>query len=139
MSRTENYRRHHQELRGLLGEINSLLIAGKITDNLEAVSSVVRRLFGKFGTHLAIEDRALYPQAIASSDATLSALAKQFQTEMGSISEQFKDYRKKWPGPRAISADPEQFVKDTKDVIKAFNYRLDREEKELYELFDKAA
>ena len=139
MSRTENYRRHHQELRELLSEINSLLIAGKISENLEVVSSVVRKLFGKFGTHLAIEDQALYPQAIASTDASLSSLAKRFQTEMGPISDQFKEYRKKWPGPRAISADPDHFIKDTKDVIKAFNYRLEREEKELYELFDKVA
>lgn len=137
MRKTESYRRHHKDLYGLLDQIESHLNAGKVSDELEAVSGTVRLLFGKFGTHLAIEDKAFYPKAIGSAHSGLSNLAKRFQDEMGPISTQFQAYRSKWPGPIAISQAPDEFVRETRDVIKAFHYRLKREETELYELFDK--
>ncbi len=139
MRKTESYRRHHEELRNLIAEIEAMLKVGNVDDNLDAVSGVIRRLFGKFGTHLAIEDKAFYPKAIAAPDKSLSALAQQFQDEMGPISVQFEAYRKKWPGPLAISRDIPTFVNETNQMIVAFKYRLDREENELYELYDKVA
>ena len=139
MRKTESYRRHHQELRELITDIQSLLSNGKVADNLEAISGVVRRLSAKFGTHLAIEDKAFYPKAIAAADSGLSALATRFQSEMGPISGQFDAYRKKWPGPLAISRDTEAFVNETIKIIEAFNYRLEREETELYALYDRVA
>lgn len=139
MKRTETYRRQHKEVRGIIAEINQLLDLDKISENADPISKSVRLLFGKFGTHLAIEDKVLYPGAVNHSDPALSKLARDFQKEMGNLSLQFDDYRHNWPGPLAISRSPDAFVEQTKDILSLLNKRLEREENELYTLYDQVA
>ena len=139
MRKTETYRTHHSELRGIVARIEAMLDPVGIATAPDAVANVVRELFGKFSVHLAIEDNSLYPRAKAHADARLREVAQRFETEMGGLSQRFDSYRKAWPGPLAIARDPAGFVADTRAVLDALKARVTREESQLYDLIDQAA
>jgi hypothetical protein len=139
MRKTENYRAHHHDIRVILSDIKHSLSSDDINNDPENIALHTRKLFGKFGTHLAIEDKAFYPRAINHSNVELSKTAKKFQEEMGGLGEIFNKYRQKWPGPIAISKNPNGFVEETHNIILLLEKRLEREEGELYELYDQVA
>jgi hypothetical protein len=136
MRKTETYRQHHEELRAIVARIEAFLDPAAVAADTNPVAAVVRELFGKFSVHLAIEDNSLYPRTQALGDTRLREVAQRFQAEMGNLSQRFDAYRKSWPGPLAISRDPSQFVRETRDVLDALKARVAREETHLYDLID---
>jgi len=139
MSKTENYRSHHEQIRVILSDIKKGLDLNAVTQQPEDITVHIRQLFGKFSTHLALEDKAFYPRAIANDNPQLSNTARRFQDEMGGLGDTFHAYRQKWPGPLAISKDPGAFISETKTIISLLEKRLEREEGELYVLYDRFA
>lgn len=137
-SKTEHFRHHHSEVRQLTARIETLLNPVSIEADAGAVATVVRELFGKFGIHLAIEDSTLYPRMISHGDPQLRLVAERFQREMGDLKTRFEDYRKRWPGPLAISRDHQGFIAETKNILTALARRIACEDSELYNLYDKA-
>ncbi|MDV7338326.1 hemerythrin domain-containing protein [Terasakiella sp. A23] len=138
MLKTESYRRHHHDIRLILSTIEKEMDITRITDNPEVIAVSIRQLFGKFSTHLAIEDKVLYPKALAHNDNKVRKTANDFQTEMGGLGETFDQYRKTWPGPVAIAKSPEDFATQTRHILDLLVNRLNREEVELYTLIDRA-
>lgn len=139
MRKTDNYRKHHDELRLILGRLEPMLDAGRIAADANGVATVVRDLFGKFSLHLAMEDSALYPKCAVAEDPKLRHVALSFQTEMGDLSKKFDAYKHSWAGPIAIGRDPAAFVAATREILSLLKARVKREEDSLYDLIDKAA
>ena len=139
MRKTDNYRKHHDDLRQIVGRLEPMLDVARITADANAVAGVVRDLFGKFSVHLAIEDSTLYPKYAVHDDARLRQVALSFQTEMGNLSKRFDAYKHDWAGPLAIGRDPAGFVAATKEMLALLKARVTREEDSLYDLIDKAA
>lgn len=138
-NKTESYRNQHVEVRALAARIEKLLNPTTISADPAPVAAVIQNLFGKFGVHLAIEDAALYPRMVSHADAGLRSAAGNFQKEMGGLKVEFDAYRRRWPGPSAISRDPSGFVAETNKVLEVLKRRIDREESELYSLYDRVA
>ncbi|MGE5545859.1 MAG: hemerythrin domain-containing protein [Solirubrobacterales bacterium] len=138
-SKTASFRQHHSEVRGLVGRIEGLLSPDAIKADAGPIATVVRELFGKFGVHLSIEDATLYPRMMAHADLRVRQAAERFQREMGGLKERFDTYRRRWPGPLAISQDPAGFVAETRDILAALKRRIGSEDAELYDLYDKVA
>jgi hypothetical protein len=139
MRKTDNYRKHHDELRVILSRLEPMLMVAPITADPAAVATVVRDLFGKFSLHLAIEDSTLYPKYAIHDDPKLRHVALSFQTEMGDLSKRFDTYKHSWAGPIAIGRDPAGFVAATREILTLLKARVKREEDSLYDLIDKAA
>jgi hypothetical protein len=139
MRKTDHFRKHHDDLRVIVGRLEPMLDPQRITADPAAVSKVVLDLFGKFSVHLAIEDNTLYPKCAAHADAALRRTAAEFQAEMGNLSQRFDTYKKAWAGPLAIGRDAAGFVTATREILSLFKARVEREESRLYDLFDKAA
>lgn len=139
MSKTETYRRHHDELRSLSHRITAMLDSGHAENAADEIGEVVRQFFAKFSVHLAIEDRSLYPRCASHADGKLKAVASRFQAEMGDLGDRVEAYRKAWPGPLAIGRSPARFVTETREILTLLEARVGREETELYDLVDKAA
>ncbi|CAA7621785.1 conserved hypothetical protein [Candidatus Terasakiella magnetica] len=139
MRKTDNYRKHHDDLRIIITRLQPMLDAKAIAANPQGVADVVRDLFGKFSVHLAIEDSTLYPKYAVHTDARLRQVALTFQTEMGSLSKRFDTYKRAWAGPLAIGRDPAGFVAETKEIIGLLTTRVRREETHFYDLVDTAA
>ena len=139
MRKTDNYRKHHDDLRVIVGRLEPMLDVARITADPAAVSAVVRDLFGKFSVHLAIEDSTLYPKYAVHTDARLRQVALSFQTEMGNLSKQFDAYKHDFAGPLAIGRDPAAFVAATRAMLTLLKARVKREEDGFYDLIDTAA
>ena len=139
MRKTDHYRKHHDDLRLVVGRLEPMLDVAAIAADPAAVVGVVRDLFGKFSVHLAIEDSSLYPKYAIHNDARLRQVAMSFQAEMGNLSKKFDAYKHAWAGPLAIGRDPAGFVAATREMLALLKARVKREEDSLYDLIDKAA
>ena len=138
-SKTELFRSHHTQVRGLVERIEALLDPVAITRDPAPVARVVVELFGKFGVHLSIEDATLYPRMMAHADIRLRQTAERFQREMGDLKARFDLYRGQWPGPTTIARDPDAFVAATREILVALKRRIGCEDAELYDLYDRVA
>ena len=139
MRKTDSYRKHHDDIRQIVGRLEPMLDVAAITADANGVAGVVRDLFGKFSVHLAIEDSTLYPKYAIHDDARLRQVALSFQVEMGNLSKRFDAYKHDWAGPLAIGRDPAGFVTATREMLRLLKARVTREEDGLYDLIDKAA
>jgi hypothetical protein len=139
MRKTDNFRKHHDDLRAIVARLEPLLDVAAIAAKPEAVAQVMLDLFGKFSVHLAIEDKTLYPKYVNHADARLRQVAAGFQAEMGDLSKRFDAYKRGWPGPSAIGRDAAGFVSATRDILALLKARVAREEEGLYDLIDRAA
>ena len=134
MAYTDNFKRQHQELLAMVGEI-----AGKLKSDpadAKALRALLSGLAGKLTVHLAMEDKALYPRLMQQQDARSTALAGKFMKEMGGLAQVFATYNNKWQ-VTAIKADPAGFSDETRKVFGALAHRIGRENTELYPLADK--
>lgn len=138
-SRTATFRQHHGEVRTLVSRIEHLLDLTAVRTDAGPIATVVRELFGKFGIHLSIEDATLYPRMLSHADGRIREIAERFQREMGDLKARFDDYRSRWPGPVAISRDPQTFLAETRQIVDALKLRISREDAELYDLYDNVA
>lgn len=136
MRKTEQFRQQHDAIVATVTELSAYLSRPKLDENIPTVVALLVRLSGKIKAHLAMEDGALYPRMISSADPQAAELAKQYQAEMGDISEAFKNYVAQWLSPAAIGDDPNAFIKETKALFAALSDRIDRENQILYRLAD---
>lgn len=137
MSRTDNFRRQHDEILNVAKEISLSLTPDKLNDQVNEVRKLLSSLTGKINVHLSMEDNALYPRMIQGNDANIKLTAQKFMTEMGEIKTVFTDYSKKWFSATSIKNSPMEFIKETKAIFAALEKRIQRENKELYPLVDK--
>jgi hemerythrin-like domain-containing protein len=136
MAATASFRKQHDELLAVAGEIGKLLDASRLADDAASARTLLSNLAGKLKIHLAMEDKTLYPRLMQDPDPKVSAMAKRFADEMGGIAEVFGGYMERWPTARAIQEAPQRFVTDTQKLFGALSTRIDRENNQLYPLLD---
>ncbi|HKX90479.1 MAG TPA: hemerythrin domain-containing protein [Sphingopyxis sp.] len=83
--------------------------------------------------HLKCEDWALYPRLMATGDAELMRITREFELEMGGLAADFVAYDNKWTRER-VAADWPGFCRETRIVFDLLAMRIEREERELYPL-----
>ena len=134
MAYTDNFRRQHQELLALVGELTGKL---KVEPgDTRGLRNLLSALAGKLTVHLAMEDKALYPRLAEAKVETARGLARAFQQEMGGLAQAFANYNQKWQAD-TIKADPGGFARETHAVFAAIGRRIGRENEELYPLADR--
>ena len=136
MAYTDNFRRQHQEILDIVGEMHGRLKPEQAAADPKALRSLLSALAGKLTLHLAMEDKALYPRPVERDFENSRAIANAFSQEMGGLAQAFASYNQKWQAT-AIGADPSGFVRETQDVFAALGRRIGRENKELYPLADR--
>ena len=137
MAVTDNFRRQHNDLLDLVGQIQALASPPRSEAAATEISQILSRLSGKLSIHLAAEDKSLYPRLAASEDITTSQVAKRFQEEMSGLGEAYNAFASKWRAAGAINDDFEGFVTESGQVFAALGDRIARENRELYPLADK--
>lgn len=136
MSRLDNFKRQHREIRELVSNITALLDRDLLLAEPAQVRYQLSALSGKLMMHLAMEDKFLYPSLMGKDDTKIQSTADRFSAEMGDLVKVFKDYSEKWLTPSSIKANPDTFIKDSHDIFQALLRRIEREDRELYPLVD---
>ncbi len=138
MSRTDTFRRQHDDLLQIAGQIASKLGASALSSDAGDVSMLLSKLMGKLKIHLSMEDDSLYPRLIEHDDPKISSLAKSYKHEMVGVSQAVMSYAEKWHSPNDIQADAASFVSETQGLFKALQARIDKENSEPYPAADAA-
>jgi hemerythrin-like domain-containing protein len=131
------------ERRVLSGEHSAILelateilgtIAQRDFDEI-AVIKLRWRLAHGLAVHLAKEDKIIYPRLKQHPDAQIAELARRYESEMGGLSEQYQKYMTAWTG-ESIRNDREAFRAETRQILSVLARRVDKEEAELYPMYE---
>ncbi len=136
---TPNMQRQHLEIFLMCDELVGLLNDLKKKNNSdEYTKKVIKRLnimLGKLLVHLSMEDKVLYPKALAAVDyPQLVSKATELVHEAGHLKDTVLSYRQTILLPGSVQ-NINTFVQDTLQLIKVIRNRNYREEQELYPMF----
>jgi hypothetical protein len=130
-SLTKLYRDQHERLRAHAAK---MLSATTEADH----RTLLAQLAGQVMMHLKGEDESLYPRLLAHADPQVRAKAKELQDSMGGLARAFSGFYEKWIKPGAIAGDVQGYKTEMRGVIQAFSQRMDLEDRDLYDLADRA-
>lgn len=128
MSQTDLMKRQHKEISIILETLKKVMNE----DDSKATAKCINELAGKITLHLKYEDDYLYPELLKSDNSVVKTTANRFMREMGDLASVFGDFKDKYNTKSKIDADVEGFKKYCKEVIKALEKRLSKEDNELY-------
>ena len=136
---TQRYREQHQGILDVIETINGKLNPELILNNAREIRLLISGLVGKLKFHLSIEDKVIYPILLNHDDSNIANTAKKFFNEMGDILDNLNLYDKKWSNEHKIKAEVNEFIHDTRQILKKLVVRTEIENKELYNLVDELA
>jgi hypothetical protein len=139
MGHTDTFRRQHQEILGVVKELQPSLAVEALRRDAAPVASGLQRLATMLKAHLALEDSTLYPKLMAHADPAIAGTARRYQQEMGDLQTAFSNYVERWSTASSIQQEPEQFVSHTQQVVAALLARVEREDGELYPMADRSS
>ena len=128
---TRIYRDQHNRLRS---HVTKMVGASSDSEH----KTLLAQLAGSLKMHLKGEDDSLYPHLLAHQDPAVRDKAAQLQRSMGDLAASFDAFYAHWIKPGAIAADVPAYVTELKAVIDALATRMDLEDRELYDLADRA-
>lgn len=136
MSRTTTLRRQHDSIAALAEDITAAADSFAEGGPVEPLQQLLRQLNAILTTHLASEDRLLYPEMLACNDRRTAATASRFCEEMGGLTSAHADFSARWHSAGELLADPAAFKRDWTALSGALAFRIQRENAELYPLAD---
>jgi DUF438 domain-containing protein len=125
-------KRQHEEINavitGLRGTVGTVDLKG---DAFE-VSQKINLLAGILKIHLGNEDRYMYPHLLQSGNDDLKKIAQDYVAEMGSISNEFLEYKNHFNTRTKINSNTREFVNETQRILKILEERIKKEDVNLY-------
>jgi hypothetical protein len=137
MGQTDSFRRQHQEILGLVKELQPHIDVVSLRRDAAPVATGLQRLAAMLKAHLALEDSTLYPKLLAHADPAVAATARRYQQEMGGLQTAFSNYIERWPTASSIQHEPDLFLSQTQQIVAALLARVEREDGELYPMADR--
>ena len=134
--RTERFARQHAEIVALSKTLVRELDTRRLAADPTGVRRALATFAGRLRVHAAMEQEALYPRLLASSDERVVNKARDLLDELGPIYQSFFAFLAKWREATTIRADPEGFCRETMQELHRLGVRLERENTELYPLVD---
>lgn len=135
MSQLKKLRDDHATLARQFRELREIVQSPSAPSTL-VLFNLRRELVSTLLAHLKLEDWALYPRLIQSSDNQASDAGRRFQEEMGGLAPAFIAYCDKWSAT-GIEAGWPAYCADTLAIIDALENRLVRENRELLPLLER--
>lgn len=136
MSRTTALRKQHDAIGILAADITRAADRLADGDSAGKLERLLRQLDTILTTHLASEDRLLYPEMLASGDHRTAATASRFCEEMGGLTSSYAQFAARWRSAAALLTDPAGFRREWTVLEGALAFRIQRENAELYPLAD---
>lgn len=135
MTQFEQMKDAHKNIYLLIANVRKLLT--NTEENSAQIAKEISRLSGSLKVHLGSEDRYLYSAMQKSSDLTLQKKAKEYQNEMGSLSEEFMVFKDNYNTQSKIIKNLASAEKDINNMFKKIEARMHREDNDLYPLASK--
>ena len=134
---TEQYRIQHAQISELIYAIEARLDVAEVTADPTLMRRLFTQLAGKLLFHLAIEDGAFYPRLLMHPEREVRQLAARCVAEGGHLRAKFEEFMRRWIHSELMRRDPETFVHEAESLFRSLHYRIELEDKGLYELVDR--
>lgn len=128
-------KRQHAGINDVISGIKTSLKTSDIEIDAFEIAQKINLLAGVLKIHLGTEDRYMYPHLMQSESAELKQVAKDYVEEMGSISDEFTDYKNRYNTKTKIVKDTAGFVNETRRILKILETRIQKEDINLYPIF----
>lgn len=135
MTQFDQMKDAHKNIYSIIAGVRKLL--KNTEENSAQIAKDISRLSGSLKVHLGSEDRYLYSAMQKSSDLTLQKKAKEYQDEMGSLSQEFMAFKDNYNTQSKIIKNMSTAEKDIIEMFEKIELRMHREDKELYPLASK--
>lgn len=136
MAMTDAYRKQHNELLDMAVKLSGKLTKDEVVKSADEIVGILSQFASKLNMHLTMEDKALYPKLMTSSNPKTAQTAKEYMTEMGGIKQVVEKYISSWSITKNLTSDPQKFIDESKGIISALKTRIDKENNILYPLAD---
>ena len=134
MTFTTQLRNEHDLLLAQVEELETLG-SGDFLNDFTQIFVVLGRFTQLLQIHLLREDSVLYPVMVTSADNRAATVAAAFQFELGALDKWVEAFESRWTGA-AISSEWSTFCEELQDLLAAVRLRIERENDELYPLFE---
>jgi hemerythrin-like domain-containing protein len=133
MSTLEAYRNTHAELRQMIDDLRSLITPEqlRIRPNAKTAYALLCDLGTKVKSHLAEEDRNLYPTLLIHEDPKIKSIAWGFISGEKPLRKTFDEYHKRWLKDCDFNFT-DAFLEETREIFDMVDKRIDREEQVLF-------
>lgn len=127
----EIYKQQHVDILHCIHQLERLF-----QDDLCAQSNEISRLLMslrfKVKTHIAGEDKILYPRIVDKAETQAAQLLQQYQEEMTDLATGFLAFIANWEFAERIEAEPQRFFDEAQQALGALIKRIQRENQEFY-------
>lgn len=127
-------KKQHEIIKQLVSEIETRISVGDVVSQAFDISLKIGQLSGSLVLHLKSEDEYLYPSLMRSTNETIRRTAEEFNREMGTLAQEFMEYKRTYMLASNIKADSQIFASRSKAIISAIKNRLEKEDHKLYPL-----
>lgn len=129
-------KKQHLEVLELMKIIEALIKRGDFEVTAKDIAYNINNMAGKLKVHLVSEDKFLYPNLMSSDNENIKNTAYSFNNEMGSLTESFTSFVKKYNIPSKILQNSGSFTVESKKVFALIFDRINKEDSELYPLLE---
>lgn len=130
---TRTLKRQHEQIGNVVADLKENF--GKESDlefRASEIAHQINLLAGLLKIHLGTEDRCMYPYLLQSGSEELRKTAQDYMEEMGNISEEFVEYKKRFNTRTKIMNDTRGFIIETQKIITTIEERIKKEDINLY-------
>jgi len=127
----DRFKHQHVEILSGIAALRKLAHQG-IGDHAVDIAHELKALSSVITTHLAIEDRILYPSLQRSGNAAMATMAQDYQDDMKGIANAFINFARRWSNATILSRNPERFRDEANSVLRDVHARMVRENREFY-------
>ena len=132
----EMLRKQHADIMEQVDTILKAIRGNEVVLNKELVQELVTKISDELRLHLLVEDDLLYPALMKDPKESIRNIAYMYVAELGGIKDTFKKYKAKWTRNEAIAESIEAFKSETEALITLLKKRIDKENNELFPLFE---
>ncbi len=136
MNIIKRYQSQHKIIITLCKQLLSLGTIDEVKQDPEFVLKIFTTLDNILSLHLQSEDENLYPQLLSHKNSLIKNTSISMRNELLETTSAYADYKNKYLSKENIQHNPADYVNDTKTIINALLTRIEKEETELYSLFN---
>ena len=129
MSLVNELRAENNEIKELIDVLADLIPNASLRSNV-VFCELLQRFQAKLDAHLKHEARSVYSELLKHADSKKNKVANEFMSNTRELSRIQSTYIKRWCS--ASGDDQAEFVKETKDMFKLVNDRINMEESHLF-------
>jgi hemerythrin-like domain-containing protein len=129
-----NMNRQHDSIMAEIILLEEEIKKGSSDMDTSKASLHISKLAGLLKIHLLEEDKFLYPGLFNSSNSEVKNLAQSYNKEMGSLSQEYTDFKTKYNVGIKIKGKEEVFLADARKMIEILKKRISKENTELYRI-----